>query len=621
MTDGTLVRLAGPIDERFPLDVFADVTGVLVADLGGVTRITSFGIRSWMQAIAATTRPTHIYFANIPPWVMAQFGMVAGLGGARGQILSFQAPYRCNKCGADHMRPVDRRSEDERAVLDPPPLPCADCGAQMEFDDLPDLYREALAGTARLEVVPGLFSVLGAGDENKRPLRVAKSVEEEATVIWLNGPLDERANLRHAWAGLEGNVVLVGEGITLANRAGVDALDRLVARARMAGCRIWLAYPSDPMLEALSAVDGALAPATIVHRGQEANAPPWLPSVLERRPGLTPSSTRVRALFAERYQLLHQLGAGGMAEIFVARQLGPAGFDRRVAIKRILPHLARERAFLDMFLAEARLAARLSHPNIVQIHELIEGDGQYYIVMEYVQGRDLASLLAGTRRSGKAIPVEIALRVVASVCAGLEAAHTARDDAGMPLGIVHRDVSPQNILLGADGSVKLADFGVARAAGRLDLTRPGVIKGKLPYLPPEVLAGQQEPDARTDIFAAGIVLFECLAGYHPFRRGSDYQTYQAILAQPIPPISAVRGDVPERVERILARALAREPHHRYATAREMLIDLEEVIAELRRPVAAPMIAAWMAAIPPENAEDDRAGEVTTASRTLPDKKL
>src|SRR5688572_29164112 len=192
------MRLEGAVDERFPTDVFSDSVGVLAIDMRGINRITSFGIRAWRQAIGSVIS-THVYFVAVPPCGMAQFGMVSGFGG-KGQILSFLAPYRCNSCGAEMQRLVDRRSEATASLQHPPAIPCA-CGRQMEFDDLPDLYREGLTGTASLQVVPALFSVLAAADSANRPLKIVKSVEESATVLWLSRALDARAHLRHAADG------------------------------------------------------------------------------------------------------------------------------------------------------------------------------------------------------------------------------------------------------------------------------------------------------------------------------------------------------------------------------------------------------------------------------------
>jgi eukaryotic-like serine/threonine-protein kinase len=264
--------------------------------------------------------------------------------------------------------------------------------------------------------------------------------------------------------------------------------------------------------------------------------------------------------------------------------------------------------------------------------------------MEYVDGRDLSTLLRASREAKQPVPVDVALRVAASVCAALDCAHNAKDDQGRFLQIVHRDVSPHNVLVGNDGSIKLTDFGIAHAADKLEQTLPGVIKGKVSYLAPETLSGA-EPDPRTDIFAAGILLYECLAGYQPFKRSTEYQTYQAIQDHILPPITASRTDVDAEVDGILARATAKDPARRYPGAAGMLHDLERVIADLRRPAGAPVIAAWVASLagfsgefekvrektgdPTDEKTDERTGESTggrprptateEATKTLKDK--
>ncbi len=621
IAEGTLLRLEGAVDERFPTDVFKDSVGVLAVDMRGITRITSFGIRAWRQALGGAIA-THVYFVAVPPCGMAQFGMVSGFGG-KGQILSFQAPYRCNSCGAEMLRLVDRRSEATAALQHPPAIPCA-CGRQMEFDDLPDLYREALSGTAPLQVFPALFSVLGAADSANRPLKIVKSVEESATLLWLSGALDGRAQMRHAADGLEGDVVLVADQVTACDAHGIERLTRLISQATAAGCRVWIARPAPALEDWMAAAPFILTNVTVIPNGREQEVAPAIARLLDHRPGVTPPPRG--SSFLDRYSLIRQLGAGGMAEIFLARQHGPAGFDRRVALKRILPNLARDPSFVAMFLAEARMAARLSHQNIVQIHELIEAEGHYCIVMEYVDGRDLSGLLRAAREAGQQISVDVALRIAASVCAALDAAHTARDELGRSLAVVHRDVSPHNVLVGNDGSIKLTDFGIAHAAGQLEKTLPGVIKGKVSYLAPETLAGA-DADPRTDIFAAGVLLYECLAGYQPFKRQTDYQTYQAIQDHLLPPITVARPDAPPEVDEILARATAKDRERRYPGAGDMLRDVEQVIADLRRPAGAPVIAAWVASLAGFSGETERSAAATGSAslppdaetKTLPDK--
>ncbi|MSP59251.1 MAG: serine/threonine protein kinase [Myxococcales bacterium] len=283
-----------------------------------------------------------------------------------------------------------------------------------------------------------------------------------------------------------------------------------------------------------------------------------------------------------KYQLLRRLGRGGMAEVWEAEINGPAGFARTLVVKRILPHLAADPRFVEMFCAEARLSARLSHANIVQVFEFGEVDGEYFLAMELVRGCDLASLLQEARRIGPPPPGLGAL-VLREVCRALAYAHALRDDRGAPLGLVHRDVSPSNIMVSVDGAVKLLDFGIAKALGDHDhRTQTGVLKGKCGYLAPEQVESRgRDVDPRADLFAAGVVLHEALTGNRLFQRADLGETLALVREARVEPPSLVNPAAPPELDRICLRALARLPASRYQTADEMAADLDEVIHRLR----------------------------------------
>jgi tRNA A-37 threonylcarbamoyl transferase component Bud32 len=226
----------------------------------------------------------------------------------------------------------------------------------------------------------------------------------------------------------------------------------------------------------------------------------------------------------DRYELVAEIAAGGMATVYLARLSGVGGFQRFVAIKRLHPHLANEREFVEMFLDEARLAAGIHHPNVVPIMEVGASERGYYIVMEYIEGDTLARLLARAASSAERLPPDISLRVVIDMLAGLHAAHELRDEMGQPTELVHRDVSPQNVLVGTDGIARITDFGVARASTRLSATRVGQLKGKIAYMAPEQAMGKSDVDRRADVFAAGIVLWEVLAGTRLFKAENEAGT-------------------------------------------------------------------------------------------------
>ena len=223
-----------------------------------------------------------------------------------------------------------------------------------------------------------------------------------------------------------------------------------------------------------------------------------------------------------RYALFREIASGGMAAVHLARLMGPAGFSRVVAIKRLHPHLARDPEFLKMFVDEARLAARVQHPNVVPTLDIVAENGELFIVMEYVDGESLARLARLASESGQRIPVPIVAAVMLGALQGLHAAHEARDEDGRPLELVHRDISPQNVLVGVDGLPRVVDFGVAKAVGRSSQTSGGMLKGKLPYMSPEQLL-LDPVDRRTDLYAVSIVLWEMLAGRRLFTGGNDWE--------------------------------------------------------------------------------------------------
>jgi eukaryotic-like serine/threonine-protein kinase len=278
-----------------------------------------------------------------------------------------------------------------------------------------------------------------------------------------------------------------------------------------------------------------------------------------------------------RYELIHRLGHGGMAAVYLGRATGRAGFEKLVAVKVIHPHLAAEQEFVDMFLDEARIAARLHHPNVVEIHDLGDDDGVLFMVMEYVEGETLASVLRQLRKLGERLPLSAVLQVVADACEGLCAAHGLTDADGRRMDLVHRDVSPHNLLVSMDGRVKVVDFGIAKATGRRSSTRTGQLRGKLAYMSPEQ-AGGATIDHRTDLFALGAVLWELLVGERLFTAETESETLARVTACEVPDVRERRSDVPEGVAELVTRALARKPEARFASAQDML---REVRAQLR----------------------------------------
>ena len=273
-----------------------------------------------------------------------------------------------------------------------------------------------------------------------------------------------------------------------------------------------------------------------------------------------------------------------MAELYLARAIGIENFERLVVIKRILPHWARDPHFVAMFLDEARLAAQLRHPNIAQVFDIGEEEGTYFFAMEFVHGEDLRTLLRQNQLDREKLPLDLAISIVIETASALHHAHEAKDAAGNSLEIVHRDISPSNVLLSYDGAVKVVDFGIAKAANRQQETRTGTLKGKISYMSPEQCRGD-EVDRRTDIFALGILLYETTTGRRLFEGKSDFVILEQITQGNIrPPQTHIPG-YPEELEAILRRALAVEPEFRYQTAESLAAHLEVFAAKHGLPLS------------------------------------
>ncbi|MFO0727352.1 MAG: serine/threonine-protein kinase [Myxococcota bacterium] len=279
-----------------------------------------------------------------------------------------------------------------------------------------------------------------------------------------------------------------------------------------------------------------------------------------------------------RYSVVGPLATGGMAEILLARLEGPGGFRRPVVIKRMLPHLARDPVFIELFLDEARIAAGVRHPNVVQVQELHHQGDELFLVMEYLEGESVVALLRALSERGIAVPIPVACFIAAECCAGLRAAHELVDESGRPLHLVHRDVSPDNIFLTYDGVVKLLDFGIAKARDRLAHTRTGHVRGKAAYMSPEQILG--EPlDHRSDLFSLGVVLYELLTGRRLFTGDNDLALAKAICEGPIAPPRSLRPEISMPLESVLLRALEKRRGDRFESAGDLRAALSLAVPE------------------------------------------
>jgi serine/threonine protein kinase len=289
------------------------------------------------------------------------------------------------------------------------------------------------------------------------------------------------------------------------------------------------------------------------------------PSGVARLPGTRPLG---------KFTLLEQIGEGGMARIYLARAHGIGGFEKLVVVKQILPRLAEDAEFIARFFQEARLAATLDHPNIAAVYDVDSDHDAYFYSMEYVRGRDLQKVLRRAKQSERVLSLDEILAIVAPLCAGLHHAHTRAGADGRPLGIVHRDVSPSNVLISFEGAVKLADFGVAKARTGMVSTVAGTLRGKIAYMSPEQCRGEAL-DRRSDVYSVGVLMWEMLTSHRLHQGESELGIVRQIAERSSPSPRAHRPDIPDALEAIVARALALEPAQRYASAHALQADLEE----------------------------------------------
>ncbi|MFY0521885.1 protein kinase domain-containing protein [Archangium gephyra] len=647
------VRIGGVIDETFPLtSTSSDLGGLLIVDLGQVERISSFGVRRWIEfASKLPAGGIALYVVNAPPVMVDQLNMVEGFSGVA-RVLSVLAPYTCRACGEDRLRLVDLQSEapiiaEGRA----PEHSCPVCAGKLEFADLPSEFFDYAQRQQFGTVDPVVMRYLRATTPSAPTALTAhlKIVQDDITYVSLASELKADLNVRRLASGLEGRVAFDFSHVYKVEPEAVAKLEQVLATAAQ-GAKVVLCRVPPPVLNALNRFTKPLTaqigtlwlPCECRNCGHEhqqralaseylaklrANASPErecpicggsarLPSIPQLVPLLSRSSLvekplediealEPRALSqylfgstnvdpnankggssdisnsfgATKLQIIRRLGQGGMAEVFLAKQVGVKGFEKFVVMKKILPQFAENAEFVDMLFAEARANARLTHPNVVQTFDVGMNDGVAYILMEYVRGPDLKKLMNELRRKGLALPLEHALRIVAETAAGLHYAHAYVDPAGVPHPVVHRDVSPHNVLISLDGAIKLSDFGIAKVQGE-ENTQAGVLKGKISYISPEAAAGRAL-DARNDVFALGVVLFELLTGTLPFKRDHDAATLNAIVREPAPVPSQLKPTIPQDVSDLILRALVKDPARRTPSASAMREEIEAVMAHHR----------------------------------------
>jgi len=325
----------------------------------------------------------------------------------------------------------------------------------------------------------------------------------------------------------------------------------------------------------------------------------------EGRPGRTATSgmpERATPTTIGRYELCFELASGGMASVYLARAEGSPGFEKLVALKRIHPHLASEKGYVEMFLDEARIASRITHPNVCTVFDFGEADGEYFIAMEYLVGEPLSRvhrriMANAAQRTSTLLPARMA-RVVAQACEGLHAAHELKDADGESLSVVHRDVSAENLFVTYDGATQVVDFGIAHARQRIHQTEAGQVKGTFPYMAPEQMTAAVV-DRRVDVWALGAVLWELLTLRRLFLRDTDVNTMYAVLSSEIKPPSEYRPEIPPELDEIVLKALQRNPDERWQTAREMGKALGRVLAQQEELVGPAELADWLGELFPD----------------------
>ncbi len=308
-------------------------------------------------------------------------------------------------------------------------------------------------------------------------------------------------------------------------------------------------------------------------------------------------------IFGE-YKIMKKIASGGMAEVFLAKRVGMKGFEKLLAIKRILPQFAENEEFIAMFIDEAKLAGKLNHRNIVQIYDFGNQQDSYYIAMEYIFGKDLRSIMKKSKERGERLPLAQCAYIITEAAKGLEYAHTLKDLSGKSLQIIHRDISPQNILISYEGEVTLADFGIAKAASKSTETRAGVLKGKLLYMSPEQAWGKPI-DRRSDLYSLGVVLYEMVTHRKIFDADSEFSMLEKVRNADVEFPSNVFANLPQDFLQIIRKALEKNPENRYQSAHELRVDLENYLLTTQERLSEKIVADYLKKLFQEEIEEER----------------
>ncbi|MDX2093476.1 MAG: serine/threonine-protein kinase [Kofleriaceae bacterium] len=657
--DAMIVNVSGLIDERFP--GFGDVGEIktVIINVSGMTRMTSFGVRQWINAMQALPKTvSDLYLLGCPTFFVDQLNMVLNFGGTA-KVLTVVAPYACPACGNESGEIIDVL--EERAHLAKGAMPdknCSKCKALLEFDEMPESYFAFVSKYAATSLAPaaakllsqkGLYASAETGGD--RPPKIIKLVHGSVTYFRIAGTMASNFRARPLLVGAEGEVVIdladVERFDTGAHKEWRRLLRSLSAQVPAVTLvdlsASFFANAADTLMFARNiAVATVLVPYQCTECGkgsEESVAAAWplqlTPRVCTTCGGTTHPqfdsqafsplhkvSTQVAAasakLIAQRdeilsramtdarvaeagnsasaslgaddtilgkYKIVRPLSEGGMAEVFLAKQVG---LEKPVALKRIQRKLLDTRHLaIDMFLNEAKIAGRLTHPNIVQVLDVGEVGGALYLAMEYVHGRDLREIISKYQKQQLPMPLGEICMVIREVATALHHAYFSTDIDGKQLSVVHRDVSPQNIILGYDGGVKLLDFGVAMSS--VTEHEAGMIVGKWRYISPE--ATTKTPiDHRADLFSLGVILYLLCAGVAPFSGRDPKDIVKKIRAAQYRPLREVAPHVPVRLAGLCESLLQPAPEHRPQSGMEVVAQLNEIMREEGYAVGAAQIA-------------------------------
>jgi eukaryotic-like serine/threonine-protein kinase len=693
--DATLVSVSGLVDERF--QGFGDLGAAktVILNVAGMTRLTSFGVRQWLKAMAALPKTiSDFYLLGCPTFFVDQLNMVLNFGGT-GKVLSVMAPFTCPSCGTESGEAIDVLAE--RASLAKGALPekeCARCGGKLEFDETPESYFAFVGKYAASSIQPaaaqllaslGLYTSIEGGAE--KPPRIIKLVHGSVTYFRIIGTIGSMFRARPFLVGAEGEVVIDLAEVSRFDAAGQKEWKRLLKSLSGQVSAVTLVDVSDSFLahagDALTVARNIVVAAVIVPYGcvecgrtsresvslqratfplqfaaqvcstcggttrsllssetlqplQKAgtSAPAASAKVIEQREELVSRAqidasvaqageSAVAAVAADdtilgKYKIVRRLSAGGMAEVFLAKQVGIGGFEKVVALKRIQRKLLETRHLaIELFLNEAKIAGRLTHPSIVQVLDVGEVQGALYLAMEYVHGKDLRRIIKKLQQSKIILPLAETCYIVREVAQALDHAYWSTDMTGKRLSVVHRDVSPHNIILSYEGAVKLLDFGVAMSS--VTEHAETMIVGKWLYMSPETTMNEQV-DHRSDLFSLGVILYLLCSGYMPFTGPSPKEIVKKIRAGQYKPLQEIVA-VPEQLAWLVARMLAPNPDDRPQRGQDVAAELMEITRQYGLDTSAAGISYIVKQLFPSETggtSDQRASSIREIVRAYPD---